>query len=184
MSGIRSSVLGLTIGIAVVLGGCSPEYNWREVRAAEGSYAVLLPGKPSESSRDVLLDDLKASMAMQQARVGQTVFAVAVAVLPDSSEQTQKKALAAMRVGMVRNIGGRETAVRPVAIERVDPGGRRDGRLDATEVEVAGSLKGADTTMLVRFAASDARAYQWLVLGQTIDREQAAVFLESFKALR
>ncbi|HVL56555.1 MAG TPA: hypothetical protein VM491_08615 [Burkholderiaceae bacterium] len=184
MIGIRSRIAGGAVAVGLALGGCSPEYNWREIRPDDGGYAVLLPAKPSASSRDVQLDDLKTPMAMQQAKVGETVFAVAVARLPDASDHTQRKALAAMRAGMVRNIGGRETAARPVAVDVVDTGGRRNGQLNATEVEVAGSLKGAATTMVVRFAARDAYAYQWLVLGQAIDRDQAAVFLESFKALR
>lgn len=174
----------LVVGAAAVLAACSPDYNWREVRAHDAGYQVLLPQRPAQSTREVRLGEVKASMAMRHAQVGQTTFAVAVAALPDATEATRSKAVAAMRTGMVRNIDGRETASRPVTVDVVDDAGRSRERLEATEIEAAGALNGAAATMLARFAAREARAYQWLVLGPAIDREQAAVFLESFKALR
>lgn len=52
---------------AVLLGACSPEYNWREVRAADQGYVVMLPGKPASMTRTIQLDGLEVPMTMQGA---------------------------------------------------------------------------------------------------------------------
>ncbi len=42
---------------AILLAGCAPEYNWREVRSAEQGYLVMLPGKPASMTRRILLGE-------------------------------------------------------------------------------------------------------------------------------
>lgn len=166
---------------ALLLGACSPEYNWRELRSAEGGHLVMLPAKPASMTRDIHLEEMPVSMAMQGARVGKTSFTVAVATLPDDSEATRAKAVAAMRAGMLRNIAGVEKSVRSVPVPLVDFGGAPVGTLPGTRVDAEGEVKGEPVTMSAGFVARSNRAWQWVVLGPAPDPEQVATFLDSFR---
>ena len=63
---------------------------------------------------------------------------------------------------------------------------RRDSRDLATgvEIEAAGRMREQPATLLARFVTHQGHAWQCVVLGPQVDREQAAVFLESFRVLR
>lgn len=167
-----------------MVAACSPEYNWREVRPSEAGYSVMLPRKPESMTRAIQLDGIRTDMGMHGAQVGKTSFTAAVAPLPDAADATRQQALAAMRRGMVRNIRGRELSARPIQVDVVDASGQLRARIEGVEVEASGTVGEDPTRMLARFAALDDRAYQWVVLGPSIDRDQATTFLESFRVLR
>lgn len=169
---------------ATLLAGCAPEYNWREVRSAELGYLVMLPGKPASMTRRILLGESEVSMSMQGARVDETSFTVAVASLPDDLPATREKAGAAMRAGMLRNIAGSEHSSSSPEVLVVDAAGASQGREKSLRIEARGTAQGKPVTMLAGFATRGARAYQWVVLGPQPDREQAKVFLDSFRLLQ
>jgi hypothetical protein len=174
---------GAAAGLAL-LAGCAPEYNWREIRAADDGYVVMLPDKPAALTRRIDLDGLPVSMSMKGARVGETTFTVAVAALPDATEATRAKALAAMRAGMVRNIAGAERAATPVVVPVIDAAGASAGSATGVRVEAAGRPQGREMALSAGFVARGARAWQWVVMGPAPDREQAGVFLQSFRLLQ
>ena len=176
--------LALAALAATLLAACSPDYNWREVRSAGDGYLVMLPGKPVSMTRKIRLDDIEVSMTMQGARVGEASFTVAVATLPDDSAATREKAQAAMRAGMVRNIGGTESSAQMRSITVVDAAGAARAQVPALRVEAAGSAQGKPATMLAGFTASGTRAYQWVVVGSGFPHEEALTFLDSFRLLQ
>ena len=169
---------------AFLLAACSPEYDWREIRSAENGWSVMLPGKPATMTRRIRLETLEVPMTMQGAKVGETAFTVAVAELPDDSAQTRERAVAAMRTGMLRNVGAGATDPRPVQVPVVDPGGAALGRIAGERVEAVGAVQGRPTTLIAGFAAEGRRAWQWVVVGPAVDREQAQVFFEGFRVVR
>ncbi|MCL4745474.1 MAG: hypothetical protein KJZ83_08670 [Burkholderiaceae bacterium] len=171
------------LAASLLLVACSPEYNWREIRAPEHGYAVMLPGKPATMTRGIRLGEVEVSMTMQGARAGGASFTVATALLPDDSPTSRENAVAAMRVAMVRNIAGAERAVSPVTVEVVDAGGQRRAHVGATQIEASGTIRERAVTMLAGFVASGARAHQWVALGGALDREQARTFLDSFRLI-
>jgi hypothetical protein len=176
--------LALAALAATLLAACSPEYNWREVRSSNDGYLVLLPGKPVSMTREIRLDELEVSMTMQGARVGEASYTVAVATLPDDQSTTREKARAAMRAGMVRNIGGTESAAEERSVTVIDATGAARGQVPAVRVEASGNVQGKPATMLAGFTASGTRAYQWVVIGSGFPREEARTFLESFRLLQ
>jgi hypothetical protein len=89
-----------------------------------------------------------------------------------------------MRVGMVRNIGGTERVVRELTVPVVDAGGRTVGSVPAIEVEATGRMKDQDAVLMARFVASGQKAWQCVVLGPRVEREQAQTFLRSFRLVR
>lgn len=169
---------------ALMLAACSPEYDWREIRTPDSGYAVMLPGKPASMTRTIRLDAIESLMSMQGAKVGETSFTVAVAELPDDSPATRESALAAMRAGMLRNIGGTESGARAVQVSRVDGTGAALGRVPATRVDAGGALQGSPVAMSAGFVAVGNRAWQWVVMGPAVDREQADIFLDSFRLIQ
>lgn len=99
---MRAALAALAVA---TLAACAPEYDWREVRSTHDGWFAMLPGKPVSLTRRISLDSLEVSMSMQGARVGETTFTIAVAELPDDAPATRDRAVAAMRAGMLRNIG-------------------------------------------------------------------------------
>jgi hypothetical protein len=92
--------------------GCSPKFDWREVRSPADAYVVSLPGKPQVVTRDLELPlatgPQKVSMTMTSAGVGPTMFAVGVAHLPGQVAQDTaalQASMAFVRDGLLRNIG-------------------------------------------------------------------------------
>ena len=169
---------------AFLLAACAPEYNWREVRSSEHGYLVMLPGKPASMTRTILLEETEVPMTMQGARVDETAFTVAVATLPDDRPITREKAQAAMRAGMVRNIGGTERVADARDVTVVDASGVTQGRVPGVRVEADGSAQGKAMTMLAGFTSRGTRAYQWVAVGPDVRREEALTFLDSFRLLR
>lgn len=167
----------------VLLGACSPEFNWREIRSSEHGYAVMLPAKPASMTRVIQLRELQVSMAMQGARAGGASFTVAAAQLPDDAPATREAALASMRAAMVRNIAGIERVSARSKVKLTDANGAVCESVDAWRIEADGKMRAQAATMLAGFAARGARAYQWVVLGEAPDPEQARTFLESFRLI-
>jgi len=168
----------------LLLAACSPEHDWREIRAEDAGYRVMLPARPAQLTRPINLEGLKLDMAMQGAQAGGVAYTVGAIRLPDNTAATRDRALASMRTAMVHNIGGTERSSRPVTVTVVDAGGRTVGSAAGVEVEAAGRMRDGEAVLLARFVGSGARVWQAVVLGPAPDREQAAVFLESLKVQR
>ena len=60
----------LACALALLLGGCSPSYDWREIRAEDDHYLAMMPGKPDALTLPIDLAGMKVSMTMRGARVG------------------------------------------------------------------------------------------------------------------
>jgi hypothetical protein len=164
--------------------GCSPEHDWREVRADDSGFMVTLPAKPARMSRPINLEGLKVDMSMIGAQARDVAYTVGAIVLPDATDAVRTAALASMRAAMVRNIAGTERASRPVQVMRVDAAGVRIGSVEGVEVEATGRMRDADAVLIARFVGLGAQAWQAVVLGARPDRELAAQFLDSLKLVR
>jgi hypothetical protein len=172
------------IVVGAVLAGCSPEHDWREIRADDARFMVMLPARPSTLTRPIDLDGQRLDMTMQGAQAREVSYTVGTATLPDASDVTRERALAAMRLAMVRNIGGTERASRPVEVTLVDPSGLPVGRVPGVEVEAVGRMRDREAVLVARFVGTGAQVWQAVVLGPQPDRENAALFLESLKLVR
>jgi hypothetical protein len=168
-----SSMLAAALA-GVLLLGCSPTYDWREIRGDGAAYLVMLPAKPSSHTRAVTLDGMQVQMTMTGAETDGVSFTVATAQLADAGQA--HKALQAMKTAMVRNIGGSVKQEKPVQIA---------GTIAATEVTAVGK-PGADGTarlLVARFFVQNNRVFQLVVLGRENQVPQDALdtFLTSFK---
>src|SRR5215203_3429494 len=134
----------LLVGVLVLLiaAACSPAFNWREFRSAEG-FAVLLPGRPQTVSRTTSVADTQVQMSMTSTGIGGTLFAVGSARLPAaiSADAVQRqRALDSLRDALVRNVNGRivKTSAAPWPIS---PGSSCNSRhvLAAEAIEAVGA---------------------------------------------
>ncbi|HYF58873.1 MAG TPA: hypothetical protein VEA81_07955 [Burkholderiaceae bacterium] len=178
-SALRS--LAAAVACVAALAACSPEHDWREIRAEDAHALVALPAKPARMTRPIHLETLKVDMTMVGAQAAAVAYTVGAVPLPDASDATRERALAAMRAAMVRNIGGTERAARPVEVKLVDPGGGVAGTVRGVEIEATGRMGERDATLIARFVGSGGWAWQAVVLGPRPDRELAAQFLDSLR---
>jgi hypothetical protein len=153
--------------ITLCLSGCSPKYNWREVRGKDAHFVVLLPDKPVTVSRDINLDGTRVTMTMTAAEVDGINFAVGYVLAADPSRVPAL--LNAMQTALVANIHG---SIKPSAPSAgiVEALGHRDGSAEPL-------------LLLGHFEAKDNRIYQVIVLGneKAVSREEATSFFNSFK---
>jgi hypothetical protein len=159
--------LALPLLAALVLGACSPKFDWRDFRSNDAPYAVLFPGKPASHTREVNLDGLAVKMTMAASDIEGTMFAVGSAELADAEQAPA--AVQAMKTAMLRNIG----AAQPVETTK-------DG---AFEVIAHGMNRGVPMLMHGRFLARGKRVYQLIVIGPEKDfrKENVETFMSSFK---
>ncbi|MFT3800488.1 MAG: hypothetical protein QM766_04640 [Burkholderiaceae bacterium] len=196
---------GRALAFLLMLAACTPTFNWREVQAGDDGYRVMLPAKPSHLQRRINLDGLEVEMSMRAVEVEGMSFAVGAIRLPmgalgvigtgggadELAAGLRGRALAAMRAQMVRNLRGAERAAEPIEWMLVDGAGQQRGRVEGWQVEASGPGPAGKETgakadrgaieMIARFAGRGDRVWQAVVIGPSIDREQAKTFLESLR---
>ena len=156
--------------LLAALAACSPDYNWRQVQNADAAFSALFPARPSSHAKEINLDGIRTNMSMTAAEVHGALFAVGSAEL--SSAALVQPALDAMKTAMVRNIGG------TIVSDKTIP-----GDTPYNEVIANGSRNGQPVRLTARFAASNQRVYQAVVIGAAKDVPAEAIdtFLSSFK---
>jgi hypothetical protein len=156
---------------SVLLGACSPKYNWRDYASPDAPYKVMFPAKPTSFTRTIDLDGTPASMTMTAADVDGATFAVGAAEAADEAQA--RAAVPAMMKALVRNIGADYTPAKVHA----DAAGTTVGEVDAT-----GKVNGAPVRLVGHFEARGKRFYQIIVLGKpnAMPPEQVEQFLTSF----
>jgi hypothetical protein len=174
--------------LVMLLAACTPAFNWREVMLDQESARIQLPEKPSVMERDIILDGLKVKMYMKGALVNETAFTAALVNLPDRTDATAQKVLAAMRLQMTRNIQGAETSAREVAIAVLDSTGQLQSKRDGMLVIVKGQMQNKPAQMTAGFVAYQGIAFQWVALGpnqgQLVPDQEIKNFIDSFKLMQ
>jgi hypothetical protein len=187
IAGRRRAIRGLLgwLALAGLLAACSPEFNWRETRSLEQGFSVLLPGRPASMSREIDLDGLKVDMTMTGARVDRALFTVGVVRLeaaPDMAA-THAKALSAMRVAMLRNLGAELQPGVPIRVGLFDLSGTPKGAVDAIAVEARGQVTGEPVIMQAVFVAYREQLWQAVAIVAPAQAQQARTMLDSFRLL-
>lgn len=167
----------LAFGSILLLGACSPKFDWREVRGNDAPFEVLMPAKPDNATRDVNFGGIRAPMTMTGAEIDGVTFVVGAATLP--SPQHAQAALGQMKTALISNIGSTTHKEKTTAL----------GANGSTmiEVEAAGAPSptgaGQPRELHARFVAKGPRVYQALVVGPqgAAPTEAVETFLSSFK---
>jgi hypothetical protein len=179
----------LAAGALALAAACSPQFNWREVRAPADGYAVALPDKPQTVARELDFDAgagrTKVTMRMTSTGVGPTMFAVGVARLPAAATAPaqMEATLAWFRDGLVRNLGGKVTAVTPATLGATAAGGQALRAAQAVSADGRIGADGRPAQLAARFYVVDDRLYQVVAIGAQGQIPAAALetFFDSFR---
>lgn len=158
---------------ALLLAGCYPELDWRELRSDDGGFTVMFPDRPKEITRDIVLSGTALRMHMLTTEGRGTAFGVGYADLP--AGVAASVLIGGARDALVHNIDGRVDSERPVSV----------GGLEGLEFYAEGAARDAPMVIAARVLADERRLYQVLFIGKR-DRAQnidLAFYLGSFKPL-
>lgn len=174
------------VAVAALLAACSPKFDWREIRSAEGGFVVHLPDKPQTVSRNIDFEGGRIAMTMTSTGVGPTIFAVGVARLPaqaTADAAAVRRTVAFFRDGLVRNIGGRVTSQRPAPLAAA--GGRTLRAAVAVAAHGAIGAGGRAAQLAARLYVADDRVYQVVALGAEghLSDDVLETFFSSFRLL-
>lgn len=181
--GARRRLLAAGTGaLALAALGCTPRFNWREVRPAEARCVIALPDKPQSAERELDLAGDKVTMRMTSTGVGPTLFALGVAQLPAAALAPDRleATLAWFRDGLLRNVQGTLTGTRPLTLAA--PAGRT--LRTAQAVSAKGRIgDGRKAALAARFYVVDDRLYQVVALGAEgeIPADALDTFFDSFR---
>lgn len=177
-SGMRKHSLLAVPFLATLLLACSPQFNWREFTSKDAAWQVTFPDKPATASRPIDLDGMQTTMTMTAAEVGDTLFAVGQAEVPDAA--AAGAGLTAMQTGLVRNING--TVTRTASATASSNGATRMTR----DIDATGSRDGKPVRLVAHFEARGRSLYQVVMVGpaSALTPERTEQFIGSFKVLQ
>ena len=185
--GVRGA-LGI-LAASVLIAGCTPAYDWRDIRGPGGEYWVQLPAKPATLTRQIHLEGFEVEMTMQGAKVGENAFTVALVPLPkqpvEAAGMSPERVQLAMREQMLRNIGAPvSTRTEAAAVDLVSVDGKKIGKLQTQAIATQGTGKHAAIELRARFVVWQDHALQIVAIGPELDPEQAGYFLDSLRLVK
>jgi hypothetical protein len=79
------------IGLSLIMLGCSPKYDWREIRNDDFRWKALFPDKPVSVTRTFTPPNAQTSVSLtlQSSRIDDSLFAIGS--IPDGSPTTAKE---------------------------------------------------------------------------------------------
>jgi len=156
--------------------GCSPTYDWREVRPPGAGVLAMFPCKPRTETRPVALAGQAVPMTMVACEAGGAMFGLATADVGDAARTGA--VLSALREAQAGNVGAAAQAAGAASI----PGA--DARPDLQRYRLEGRLPGGEPVRqhLVYFARG-ARVYQAAVLARQVPAEAVDTFFEGIRVL-
>lgn len=161
----------------ILFAACTPKLDWREFRADDGGFTVLMPQKPGQAERKFATPMGDVTMKLYSVRIDETVLGAGFA---DFAAPVDAHALDVMRDALVKSLGGKLASEKPVSSGGPQP-------LSGREIVVAGTLgtgeKAAPVELRARLYARDKRYYQVVLAGKQggFEAGDADMFLNSFK---
>jgi hypothetical protein len=178
----------------IFLSGCTPQFNWREVRNEQPYWVATFPDKPVEVTRTITLPgmELPVALTIRSARINDSMFAVGWAVNTGaggvsgttSSSSSSEKLRQALETAMLSNLQHNPATLKRSVIEI-------NGRT-AHQVIASGSIQtsakgpaekaGLWMQSLV-IGGSPSVVIEIIAVGPAsfLDEEKALQFLQSFR---
>ena len=178
IAGVRRA--GCVAGL-VLVSGCYPALDWREVPARDGGFAILLPAKPQRDTRQVQIGQHALQMSMLSVRIDRFLYGAGYAELPRSLDHLERATLLHhARSALLKNFGAN------VAQE---PGEARHATLDGHPCVALNAYPIVATRAIAlsaRLCATDRYFYQIVSLpprDRAADAD-ASLFLGSLRLLK
>ena len=150
-----------------------PAPPWEELRSVEGSFSVLLPGKPEQQTQPLQEGKVKLSYVSHVVSQGQMTYLVSFTIYPpEMRSDPDRKAAAALR-GFLRSVKGK------AGPEKKTPLGGASLATSTFEVEESGMVGE------VRIGFIAGRLYQLVAMGpkDKYQKDDVKKALDSFKLL-
>lgn len=180
-STVRAILFAAALSSCCLFGGCSPAFDWREVRGAQAPYVILMPAKPTSSTRDIDLGGVSISMTMTVARTDDISFSIGSGKLAQAS--AADAALLAMKTSLLRNTNA---VVRKESASTTADGIKLltlEGTFSIGPTSTPNKPTDAGGTLLAaRFAARNGYVYQVVAYGpeKALSGQVLDTFLTSF----
>lgn len=181
---MRVAILGFVV---LVLAACSPNYDWRDMPAANGAIQVQFPARPLLEEREVQVDGVPLVLQYQIATVDASVFAVGAAVLPAelAADSSAARVLAeGMEASLSQNLNSPIMNKQGFALA-VPAQSTRPFRYGSS-FELHGGSSPAPAWMLARVFILGDQLIQVIALGSegVLTRELAETFVHSIRAVQ
>jgi hypothetical protein len=158
----------------VVLTACAPALDWREVQPPNTNLKVMLPCRPSVTTRNVQLAGRPVKLAMHACKAGELTWAVSHADVGEPA--LVAPALRALAEGTVANVQGQVVSSRPAAVRGATP---HEGQ---AAVQVVGRRPdGVATRGRFIVFSHGLQVFQAIVMGAEIQDAAAETFLDSLR---
>ena len=168
--------LGPVAATMVLLLGCAPALDWRELRLADTGLSVLFPCKPASHARRVSLGAETVRLELHACTAGGVTWAVAFADMQDPARVGP--ALASLRAAAVHNLSATPAPAQQLALKvegaTPNPASQR--------VQFRGLMPdGRAATEQVAVFAKGTRVFQAVALGEKLDAESTDGFFGSLR---
>ncbi len=169
----------------LLLVGCSPAHEWRELPAADGAVQVTFPGKPSTDSRDLPMAGRLVTFKISAVEAAGATFAVGHMTLkPEELQQsglpelTDDEITDALVQSLVRGFDSQDVITSEVAVRRL----RAPTDTGATAVEVLAEQP-EGLRLLARVFHHQDQWIQVVAVGPSsrLDTETARWFVDSLR---
>ncbi len=170
-----TSAVSLLVVCVVMLAGCTPSLDWRELTVEGTGVSALFPCRPENRVRQVSLAGMAAQMHLASCTAGGSNFAVSHLDAGDPANAAQ--VLQQLQALTAANMGGAPTVIGGCNVPGMTPSplarrlafkGRRD---DGTAIE-------AEAVYFSRGSV----VYQATLVGSHLEREAMDTFFASLKA--
>lgn len=161
------------VGLLAVL-GCTPAYDWREVRPEGAALVAMFPCRPQHHARTADLAGMSVPMQLHVCTGGKETLAVGVAQVAHPHQVAA--ALLALRAAATANFAATQVQTLPVQVPGMTP------NANAARVSMRGvSTQGASVEAIVVVFAKGLRVYQATIFGAQVDPEVSQMFFSGLK---
>lgn len=153
---------------ALALGGCTPEYNWRETMVADDRGIIMFPSRIQTEQRQIDVEGVSTTFSLTSSAVGQAVFSVGFIPLPETLSQDKSQALVKTVVSALAVRAGKQAPEEALA-----------GEIFTLETIVANK----PSLMMARVVVHRGMLIQVVVSGpkQSLSNENALEFVRSLR---
>jgi len=173
-SGRLARAAASVLSLLAALVGCSPAFDWREVRPAGSGVTALFPCRPDQHERTVRIAGADRRMQLHSCDAAGATFSLAVV---DAAEPAAvEPLLAEMKASVAANLGGQASAAQPFAPPGATPNPA------SSLLRVAGRLPdGRPVAGGAGFFVHGVRVYQATAIGEALPEDSLTSFFAAIK---
>lgn len=160
----------LAAGLAV---GCSPTFNWREVRVEPTPLTATMPCKPDKATREVPMAGRTVELTALSCEAGGATFALMFADIGESARQGE--VLAQWNIATLANLrsaGGQAIAFRPPGALALP---------QSVQVVAVGQRHGRNIESHAAYFAQGSRVYQAVIYAGQLPPEAVDGFFSGLR---